>query len=302
MRSITIIAILLTANIACAQDTQRQTVFGSLDNMVLSTGSGRIRIMDQSGTIRWSYAAGNAHDCWMLSGGNILFADGQIKEVNPNTNEVVWQYKPKDPRNGDFSCQRLSGGVTLVGENSTGRILEVDKDGKIVFQMQVQPFREGDHHNIRMVRKLNNGNYLVCHSGEHVVREHTPKGEIVFEVKVDNIAFSAVRLDNGNTLVGHIDHITEFNPRGEEVWNFSNEDIEGVVITWMCDIHVLPNGHIAVGVYRAYNKDRQGNGLFEITRDKQLVWRYSNPDVDGNMMGIQVLAPDGKPLPGDPLR
>ncbi len=133
------------------------------------------------------------------------------------------------------------------------------------------------------------------------MREHSPKGKIVFEVKVDNIAFSAVRLDNGNTLVGHINHITEFTPDGKEVWKFSNKDIEGVVITSMCDVHVLPNGHIAVGVYGAY-KNGKGNGLFEITRDKQLVWRYSDPEADRGMMGIQVLDPDGKPLPGDPLR
>lgn len=131
MRSITIIAILLSANIACAQGAQKQTVFGSLEKMVLSTGAGKIRIMDQSGEIRWSHPAGNAHDCWMLSNGNVLFADGQIKEVNPETNEIVWQYKPKETAGGGaFACQRLDGGVTLVGENSSGRILEVDPDGK----------------------------------------------------------------------------------------------------------------------------------------------------------------------------
>ncbi|NQU21625.1 MAG: hypothetical protein HQ567_10105 [Candidatus Nealsonbacteria bacterium] len=302
MRSITIIAVLLAANVACAQDAPKQTVFGDLDNMVLSTGSGKIRIMDQAGKIRWSCPAGNAHDCWMLTGGNVLFADGQIKEINPKTNEIVWQYKPKETAGGGaFACQRLDNGLTVVGENSTGRILEVDQDGKIVFQMPVKPFRKGNHNNIRMVRKLKGGNYLVCLSGEHIVREYTPKGKIVFEVKVDNIAFSAVRLDNGNTLVGHIDQLTEFNPRGEEAWKFSNKDIEDVAITWMCGVHVLPNGHIAVGVYRAYENGK-GNGLFEITRDKKLVWRYSNPGVDGNMMSIQVLDPDGKPLPGDTLR
>ncbi|WP_146524663.1 beta-propeller domain-containing protein [Novipirellula artificiosorum] len=303
MNRLAVITMLWTAHIACAQDMPKQSVFGGLENMVLSTGSRRIRLMDQTGEIKWSYPAGNAHDCWMLPNGNVLFADGEIKEVNPETNAIVWQYKSQKTRGGGaFSCQRLPGGLTLVGENSTGRILEIDQDGKIVFQMQVQPYREGDHHNLRMVRKLNNGNYLVCHSGAHVVREHTPQGEVVFEAKVDNIAFSAVRLDNGNTLTGHIDQITEFDPHGKEVWKLSNKEIEGVVIGSMCDVHVLPNGHIAVGVYQAYQEDGRGNGLFEITRDKHLVWRYSNPNEDKNMMGIQVLDATGKPLQGTPLR
>lgn len=303
MKRLIVTAILCTALTASAQDTAEQTVFGHLENMVLSTGSRRIRLMDSSGKIVWSYPAGNAHDCWMLSNGHILFGDGEIKEVDPKTNEIVWQYSPAETHGGGaFACQRLPNEVTLVGENATGRILEIDRKGEVVFEMKVEPYTAGSHHNLRMVRKLDNGNYLVCHSGEHAVREYTPQGEIVFEVKVDNIAFSAVRLENGNTLVGHIDRITEYNPRGEAVWEFSNQDIPGVVINSICDVHALPNGHLAVGVYRAYGNDGEGTGLFEITRDKQLVWRYADPTADKNMMGIQVLDADGKPLPGAPLR
>jgi hypothetical protein len=202
---------------------------------------------------------------------------------------------------GAFACQRLANGNTMIGENSTGRILEVTPDKTIAFALQVQPFQPGSHHNLRMVRKLKNGNYLVCHSGEHVVREHTPQGKIVFEIKLDNIAFSAVRLPNGHTLVGHIGHITEFNAQGKTVWQFSNQDIPGVHINAMCGLHVLANGHIAVGVYSAY-KNGKGNGMFEITRDKTLVWRYAQASADRNMMGLQVLNPQGKPLPGDVIR
>lgn len=278
------------------------TIFGKLENRVLSTGSGRVRIMDQSGKILWQFKGSNVHDSWMLSNGNILFADGNITEVNPETNEIVFQYKPVETQGGGaYTCQRLANGNTMVGENSTGRILEVDKAGKIVFEMRVEPYKPGNHHNMRMARKLKNGNYLVCHSGEHVVREHTPKGEIVFEAKVDNIAFSAVRLPDGNTLVGHIGYITEFDKTGKEVWKFSNKDLDGIYINMMCGINVLPNGNIAVGVYSAY-KDGQGTGLFEITRNKELVWRYSDAKSDGTMMGIQVLDSNGKPFPGDVLR
>jgi len=286
---------------AFAEDTPPQTVFGKLDNMVLSTGLGRVRLMDPSGKITWSCKAKNVHDCWMLESGNVLFADGCVTEIDPKTDEIVWKYTPDNTRDGAFACQRLENETTLVGENSTGRILEIDKSGKIVFQLKVEPFRENNHHNLRMVRKLKSGNYLVCHSGAKLVREYTPQGKIIFEVEVDSLAFSAVRLESGNTLVGHIGHLTEFTPEGKAVWQFSNEDIDGVVISMMCDVHVLPCGNIAVGIYSAY-KDGEGNGMFEITRKKKLVWRYSNPGVDRNMMGVQVLNPQGKPLSDFPLR
>jgi hypothetical protein len=66
-------------------------------------------------------------------------------------------------------------------------------------------------------------------------------------------------------------------------------------------MHVLPNGNIAVGVYGAY-KDGGQAGLFEITRDKKLVWYYSNPTADKSMMSIQLLDAKGRALPGDTLR
>ncbi len=69
----------------------------------------------------------------------------------------------------------------------------------------------------------------------------------------------------------------------------------------MCGVHVLPSGHLAIGVYSAYKKGGEA-GLFGITRDKKFVWCYSNPKSDGSMMSIQMLDQAGKPLPGRTVR
>jgi hypothetical protein len=299
------IAFVLSMLSACTAEepaTAKQTVFGELTGQVLSTGSRRVRLMDPQGNLLWQYKGSNVHDCWMLPNGHVLVADGVVREIDPKTDEVVFQYRPKVTKGGGtYACQRLENGLTLIGENSTGRILEVDKDGQIRFELQVKPYTPGSHHNMRIVRKLKNGNYLVCHSGEHRVREYTAKGDIVFDVEVSNIAFSAVRLDNGHTLVGQIDHITEFDAKGNTVWQFSNTHFKPLYINAICGLHALPNGNIVVGVYAAY-KDGQGTAMFEITRDKQLVWRYANPGVDNSIMGVQLLDAEGRPLPGDVLR
>jgi hypothetical protein len=282
--------------------TSKQTVFGDLQGQVLSTGSRRVRLMDPNGTILWQYKGTNVHDCWMLPNGHVLVADGVVREIDPKTDEVVFEYRPKITKGGGtYACQRLANGLTVIGENSTGRILEVDRDGRIVFEMSVKPYTPGNHHNMRMVRKLKNGHYLVCHSGEHRVREYTPEGDIVFDVPVSNIAFSAVRLDNGHTLVGQIDYITEFDAKGDTVWQFSNQAIEGLSINAICGLHALPSGNIVVGVYAAY-KNGVGTAMFEITRDKTLVWRYADPSADSTIMSVQMLDAKGRPLPGDILR
>ncbi|MDR0609304.1 MAG: hypothetical protein LBG58_04285, partial [Planctomycetaceae bacterium] len=54
----------------------------------------------------------------------------------------------------------------------------------------------------------------------------------------------------------------------------------------------LKNGNLLIGCYAAYNKEGKGVGMFEITRDKKLVWAYQKPTgdkVDRNMMGVQLL-------------
>ena len=111
----------------------------------------------------------------MLPNGNVLFADGASVSEVTSEHKVVFCYKAAEQHGGgSYACQRLDNGNTLVGENSTGRVLEVDPAGKIVFQLQTSPAKTGTHHNFRMVRKLENGNYLVCHSAATCSRSTPP--------------------------------------------------------------------------------------------------------------------------------
>ncbi|MBT3376291.1 MAG: PQQ-binding-like beta-propeller repeat protein [Lentisphaerae bacterium] len=279
-------------------------IHGTLTGHVLATGGGRVLLLDKTGTILWQHKGRNCSDIWMLGNGNVLHADNNVTEIDPKTDQVVWSYKPEQQKGGGtFSCQRLENGNTMVGENSAGRIVEVDRNGTVVFELKLPLMQPGSHNNLRMVRKLKDGNYLVCHKGKSLVREYTPKGDVVFEVKVSDIPFSAVRLDNGNTVVGHINNVTEFDKTGNEVWRFNKNSLKGLEIGMICGIHVQPNGNVVMGFYRAVQKEN-GAGLLEITRDQELVWRYVNTSArtDRNMMGVQLLDGNGAPLPGEVIR
>ena len=92
---------------------------------------------------------GGQHDAQMLENGNILlFANAIntavphthsfITEFNPDTNEVVWEYRD-DPDTFFYShhisgVQRLWNGNTLICEGSFGRIFEVTPAGEIVWE------------------------------------------------------------------------------------------------------------------------------------------------------------------------
>lgn len=103
------------------------------------------------------------HDPTVLDNGNILLFDNgrffsadpdgsinyfppdfsRIIEVNPETNEIVWEYRAENPV--DFyssyisSARRLSNGNTLICEGAIGRFFEVTKEKEIVWEY-VSPF------------------------------------------------------------------------------------------------------------------------------------------------------------------
>ncbi len=276
----------------------QQPVVGKLPGNVLAGGVNRVFVLSSEGKVLWEHKAGLVHDAWMLGNGNVLYADGQsVTEVTPG-GEVVFQYKAKEQRGGGtYSCQRLENGNTVIGENSTGRVLEVDKDGKVVFELQAVPATKGAHHNLRMVRKLENGNYLVCQSGSRLVKEYRPDGKVVLEIKTPNLAFAAIRTDANTTLVSSLSHLYEYDAAGKVVWELAAKDIAGATVMNMTGMHLLADGDIAVGCYAAY-KNGEGTGLFAITRDRKLVWRYADAKADSSLMAIQCLDADSKPLSG----
>lgn len=213
--------------------------------------------------------------------------------------KVVFQYRSAEQKGGGaYACQRLDNGNTVIGENSTGRVLEVNAAGAVVFTLQTSPGRIGEHHNMRMARKLDNGNYLVSHSGAGLVKEYSPKGDVVLELKAPgSLAFAALRTPRGTTFVSSLDQVTEFDATGKKIWEFSRKELVGASVRNMTGMHLLPNGNLAIGCYQAYS-DGEGCGLLEISREKKRVWCYHNPGGDGTMMAVEVLTPDGRALPG----
>ncbi len=272
-------------------------IFGLWDCQMFATGSGRVCLFDKAGNIVRTAPTGNNADAWYLENGNFLFADGNIKEYD-SQGRLVWSFSPEVQEGGGaYSCQRLPNGNTVIGENASGRVVEVDSSGKIVFTLDTHPATQNAHDRMRMCRKLQNGNYLVCLKGDMKVKEFKPDGTVVWEHTFKNITFAAVRLPNGHTMVSSLDQVTEVTPDGKEVWEFKTSDLPELGLRNFCGLHVLSNGNIVIGNYAAYDKEGKGVGMFEITRDKKLVWAYVSPGrKDKSMMGVQKLDGDFNPM------
>lgn len=284
---------------------------------VLAQDKGHVAIVGTDGKVEWEFECKyNSHDVHLLPNGNLLLhtAPATVTEVTPKK-EVVWKYtaKPKDGYKGGIEVhafQRLADGNTMVAETGNKRIVEVDKDGKIVKDVPLTVKNPDPHRDTRMVRKLDSGNYLVCHEGDGRVREYDGTGKVVWEYKLDlgdrkrspghgpeghgTEVFGAIRLENGNTVIagGNNNRVLEVNKDGKVVWGLDQKELPGITLAWVTTLHALPNGNLIVGNCHAGPENPQ---LFEVTREKKVVWTFKNFDVFGNSTATaQVLGvPEG---------
>ena len=96
----------------------------------------------------WTWGPGKLdeqHHPTLLKNGNVLIFDNRpdkkssrIVELNPLTRKIEWEYE-SDPPEEFFSprrgCnQRLPNGNTLITESDRGRVFEITKQGKVVWE------------------------------------------------------------------------------------------------------------------------------------------------------------------------
>ena len=262
---------------------------------------------------------GGIHDIHKLPNGNLLVQKGSaaIAEVNLAKHEVIWTYDSAKS-NGNagkpvevHSFQPLADGRIMIAESGPGRIIEIDRDGKIHKEIKLKINHPHPHRDTRLVRKLANGNYLVCHEGDGAIREYDGEsGHVVWEYDVPlfgqprrdghgpeafgNQAFAAVRLPDGDTLIstGNGHSVLRVARDKEIVWRLEQDDLPGIVLAWVTTLEVLPNGHYVIGNCHA----GPGNPLLiEIDpTTKKVVWSFDRYSDFGNSVSNTLLLGVGK--------
>lgn len=280
----------------------------------------RLAIIDESGKTVWNRRIRQLHDVHVLKNGHLLLQDGwsRIIEID-RAGKVVWSFDSihrsgKRVRRVEVHAfQRLANGDTMVVQSMPARVLEIDRQGKIVKTVNLKVNKPNGHSGTRLARKLKNGHYLVCHEADGVVREYDGDGKVVWEYAVPlfgkprkpghgvgafgNQCFSALRLANGNTLIGtgNGHSVIEVTPAKKIVWKIEQNDLPGIQLAWVTTLQVLPSGNIVIGNCHAGPKNPQ---IIEVTRDKQVVWTFKDFNRFGNALSnSRILAVDGKPVP-----
>lgn len=253
---------------------------------------------------------------------NIVEVD-KDKKVVWNYNAAK-QNRQEGERVEVHAIQRLADGNTMIVESSPSRVIESNKDGKTVKETKFNPTRvievdkdgkiakevvltvknQSTHSATRNARKLENGHYLVAHESDGTVREYDENGKVVWEFEIPmfdkkpagghgpegfgNHCYSAIRLANGNTLIGtgNGHSVLEVTPAKEIVWKVTQDELPGIQLAWVTQVQALKNGNIVIGNCHAGDKNPQ---IIEVTRDKKVVWSFKDFKNFGNAVPVSFV-------------
>ena len=274
---------------------------------LLLQGKARLAIVDTAGAIEWEMPWGGIHDVHVLDNGHVMVQRGPaaVVEIDPQSKEVVWSYDAAQQNGNEgkrvevHAFQPLTNGRVMIVESGPARIIEIDRDGNLQKTLLLKVDKPHPHHDTRLARKLDNGNYLVCHERDGTVREYDEKtGDVIWEYEVPlfgksrqgghgpdafgNQVFGAVRLHNENTLIttGNGHSVLEVTPQQEIVWKIEQNDLVGITLAWVTTIEVLPNGNYLIGNCHA---GPQNPLVIEVDpKTKQVIWTFDQFEVFGN--------------------
>lgn len=232
------------------------------------------------------------HDAQELPNGHWLLQTSfaNVIEIDPQGKEV-WKYEAGKTSSGGpieiHAFRRLPNGLTMIAESGAARILEVDRNGKIAHSIALAIKNPDSHRDTRLVRPTPEGNYVVAHEALGLVREYDRAGKVVWEFDVGSKLYSAVRLNNGNTLIGTGDghRVVEVSPDKKVVWEVTERELPGVRLAWITMVDRLPNGNTWIVNCHAGPDNPQ---IVEVSPEKKIVWSFKDFERFGNALPVAI--------------
>ena len=278
----------------------KQVSQSGIKHSFLICGS-RTVLLNEDSEIIWQ-TKGYGRDGFVLQNGNVLVSVGNVAKEITREGQIVWSYKLSKGNKELGSCVRLQNGNTLVVERGVKpQLLEISRTGSTAVTVPLKPETTNAHMQTRMARKLANGNYIVPHLLAFAVKEYKPDGTVVRTIKTDlpelggrkerNWPFTAIQVDGGNLLVNltNGNKTVEFDHAGKVAWRVDNSHVGGRFAD-PCGGQRLANGNTIICSYGQKKGDMPK--LFEVNREKEVVWEYFNPAVRAHE--VHVITTNGE--------
>jgi len=237
----------------------------------------KVAIIAADGAVEWEFATQTPQDCWYLPNGHVLFCyQNGAKEV-ARDKTVVWEYKAPAAAQC-HSCQPLPDGRVLVAECGLSRLVEAGRDGKVAKEIKVASQAKNMGHQFRGTRKTADGHYWTCLMDEKKIVELAPDGALLREIPVDGFPHAAIKLPDGHLLVtlGTAGKVIELDRDLKVVWQLGPEEVSGNPLRLPAGCQRLANGNTIVCKYLPGPFMGKQPQAFEVTRDKRVVWEFTD--------------------------
>lgn len=249
-------------------------------------------------------------DITMLPNGNIVFSRMSGAGMIAPDKTLVWNYDAP-PGTEVHSAQPLDHDRVLIMRNGNPAYAMIIRTatGEVEKQIEIPTSVKGTHGQFRHIRMTQAGTLLVPHLGEKKVVEYDLDGHVLWSVAAAS-PWHAVRLKNGNTLIAGdwSAYVREVNPKGETVWEITQQDVPSIKLFNTQTANRLANGNTLICNWCGGQKNEaewpNTVQIFEVNPEKKVVWTLSSwkdPDL-GTSTSIQLLTDAGLPDSNDTQR
>lgn len=265
--------------------TARKLLVGDYEKKLLG-------LVKPDNTLEWKVEIRDIHDAQPLPNKHWLIQTTfqNVVEIDEAGKEV-WRYDAGKTADGKqveiHAFRRLDNGRTMIAESGNARIIEVDEKKNILLSIPLTVDNPSPHRDTRLVRPTPSKTYLVCHEGDAMLREYATDGKVVWSYKVGSKVYSAVRLANGNTLIGTGDghRVIEVDREGKTVWELGEKELPNIQLVWVTMVDRLPNGNTWIVNCHAGPENPQ---IIEVSSDKKVVWTFKDFQRFGNALPVAV--------------
>ena len=265
-----------------------------LPGSVLLASAEGVSVFDREGamtfgqfstTLGWSDMI---YDGWKLAAGNYLCSSHHfVRELTPD-GKTVWEFRVKAPVELKTCVPLPNGDLMTVDADAMELVQLTDKGQRIAKRIPVPTDKKASPHNrYNLLRRTDAGTFLLALRTEKAFVEVDESGKELWRHAVPDLPVVAERLANGNTLMSWRGGLIEATPKHEVVWELKTADITEFPVIIFGGFHRFENGNTLIANsdwhYKAAGENRVQ--VFEVTRDKRVVWKLGVDAFTGKKPG-----------------
>ncbi len=160
-----------------------------------------------------------------------------VVEFDPQGNKV-WQWDARPIGSAKaveiHAFERLTDGTTMIAESGNSRIIEVDRDNKIVKEIRLTVSKPHPHRDTRLVRKLETATIW---SRMRAIRWYVNTTRRVWWFGITTSGISSIPFSDWITVCtligcGDGNKVIEVTPGKEIVWSVTRDELPRIKLAW----------------------------------------------------------------------